>query len=80
MLMLYMAALRTQVYLTEEQRERLDALRRARGESLAELIRDAVDSYLDREGLDRDAALELTFGAVPGAQVPAREEWGERGD
>ena len=73
------AALRTQIYLTAEQRQRLDALRQSREVSLAELIRVAVDDYLDREQLDRDAALELTFGAVPEAAAAGREEWGARG-
>lgn len=77
-LLLYMAALRTQIYLTAEQRGRLDALRQSRGESLAELIRAAVDEFLDRERLDLATALELSFGAVPGLEVPPRSEWGER--
>ncbi len=76
--MLYMAALRTQIYLTEEQRRRLDSLRRTRGESLAELIRDAVDDFLDREGLDPGMSLEQTFGAAPDAEVPDRADWSTR--
>ena len=76
--MLYMAALRTQIYLSEEQRRRLDLLRRARGDSLAELIRTAVDDYLDREGLEPEGALELTFGAAPEAEGAPRAEWAER--
>ena len=76
---MYMAALRTQIYLTAEQRERLDALRRSRDESLAEVIRAAVDEYLDRETLDRGSALELSFGAAPDAEVPGRDEWAGRG-
>lgn len=65
----------TEIYLTEEQRRRLDSLRRSRGESLAELIRVAVDDFLDREGLGPDASLEQTFGVVPDAAVPDRGEW-----
>jgi hypothetical protein len=76
-LVLYMPALRTQVYLSEEQRRRLDLLRRARGDSLAELIRAAVDDYLDREGLEVGDALELTFGAAPEAEAALRDEWSE---
>ena len=73
-----MAALRRQIYLTQEQRERLDLLARTRGESLAELIRNAVDGYLDQESLDPGAALELSFGAVPDAAAPPRSEWAGR--
>ena len=41
--MLYMAATRTQIYLTPKQRERLDAIRGRDGRSLAAVVRDAVD-------------------------------------
>lgn len=37
---------RTQLYLTAEQRRRLDALARAGGTSMAELVREAVEQYL----------------------------------
>lgn len=47
---LYMAATRTQVYLSREQRARLDEVVRRRGGSLAEVIRDAVDAYLGAGG------------------------------
>ncbi len=63
-LLLYMAALRTQIYLSAEQRARLDAIRESRGGSLAELIREAVDDYLGREQLDQGTALERSFGSV----------------
>ena len=43
-----MAATRTQVYLTTEQRERIEALRARDGRSLAEVVRDALDAYLDQ--------------------------------
>ncbi len=72
---LYMAATRTQIYLTEEQRARLDALGRRDGKPLAALVRDAVDEYLDHSAPDADAALEATFGALPDLVVPSRDEW-----
>lgn len=72
---MYMAATRTQIYLTAEQRERLDRLRASRGQSLAELIREAVDSYLRARPPDADTALASTFGAVPDLSVPDRDEW-----
>lgn len=72
---LYMAATRTQIYLTEEQRARLDALGRREGKPLAELIRAAVDEYLAHETPDAEAALDATFGALPDLEVPSRGEW-----
>jgi predicted DNA-binding protein len=72
---LYMAATRTQIYLTAEQRGRLDALGRREGKALAELVRDAVDAYLEQAAPDADTALAATFGALPRLEVPGREEW-----
>ena len=72
-----MGATRTQVYLTEDQRRMIDEIARAEGVTLAEVIRRALDVYLDAE---RDPAplLAATFGAAPDADVPSRDEW-ERG-
>jgi predicted DNA-binding protein len=63
---------RTQVYLSDEQRARIDGVAAQRGTTMAEVIRLAIDSYLD-SGDDLDA----TFGAAPGfgASVPDRDEW-----
>jgi predicted DNA-binding protein len=73
---LYMpGAVRTQIYLTAEQRARLDERRRREGKSLAELIREALDAYVTDEGVDVDRALEATLGAAPGFEVPSRDEW-----
>jgi hypothetical protein len=75
---LYMPpATRTQVYLTAEQRERLDALGRREGKTLAELVRAAVDDYLASAAPDPEAALAATFGALPELEVPPRDadEW-----
>jgi predicted DNA-binding protein len=73
-----MPSLRTQIYLTVEQRRRLDARRRRERRPLAELIREAVDRYLDASEVDPAAALDSTFGRLPGLEVPSRDEW-ERG-
>lgn len=73
-----MAAVRTQIYLTQAQRQRLDALRRRRDVSLAEVIRDAVDEFLEREGLGPEETLAVTFGAVADLTVPDRGEWASR--
>jgi len=70
-----MAATRTQVYLTVEQRDRLDELGRHSGKSLARVIRDAVDCYLEGAGSDIDEALKETFGVAPDIEVPSRSEW-----
>ena len=74
---LYMPATRTQIYLTSEQRKRIDTVARSAGVSMAEIIRRAVDGYMDRY-IDPGPALEATFGAVPDAAAPSRDEW-ERG-
>lgn len=59
---------RTNIYLTDEQRRRLDARARTEGVSRAELIRAMLDRALDDGGselLDADlAAIEGSFGAL----------------
>ena len=52
----------------------IDEIAQAEGVSLAEVVRRALDAYLQAE---RDAAAELasTFGAVPDAAAPSRDEW-----
>lgn len=70
-----MNALRTQVYLTREQRNRLDARSGREGKTLAALIREAVDEYLVDEAGQARTALEETFGKLPALEVPPREEW-----
>jgi len=76
---LYMSSTRTQIYLTAEQRRRLDALARRQDRSLAELIREAVDAYLAGSPPEPKVALDATFGTDPGFEVPSREEWDPRG-
>ncbi len=72
---LYMASTRTQIYLTELQRARIDAIRRRDGRSLAAVIRAAVDSYTEASGADVQEALDATYGTMPDLEVPSREEW-----
>jgi len=69
---------RTQVYLSDEQRARIDEVRRRDGKSLAAVVREALDAYLDRSHSDSAAALEATFGVAPDFAVPSRGEWGAR--
>ena len=61
------------MYLTGEQRERIDRVA-AEGVSMAQVIRHAVDEYLD-DRPDPEAALAATFGAVPDAVAPSRDAW-----
>lgn len=65
-------AQRTQIYLSDEQRARIDELAARRHLTMAEVVRRAIDTYL---ALDDD--LDATFGTAPGlrAGVPSREEW-----
>lgn len=69
-----MTATRTQVYLTEGQRERIDRMAQARGVTMAQVIRSALDEYLD-DDYDPSSALSATFGADPAIAVPSRDEW-----
>ncbi len=78
-ILLYMGATRTQIYLTKAQRQKLDERRRREGKTLAAVIRDAVDAYVN--GLDprtMTAILDATFGAAPNFTVPSRTEWRKR--
>ena len=65
---------RTQVYLTDEQRRRIDELADAEGVTMAEIIRRALDRYLDDQA-NPEPALAATFGAAPDISVPTRDEW-----
>lgn len=67
-------ATRTQIYLTREQRKRLDDLVRRDGKTLAQLIREAVDRYLEAEAPDLETVLDATFGIAPDFDVPPRDE------
>lgn len=70
-----MSATRTQVYLTPEQRNRIDELAASRGVTMAEIVRLAVDDYLDEASPDPASALAETFGAAPDVAPPSRDEW-----
>jgi predicted DNA-binding protein len=78
-----MSATRTQVYLTQEQRDRIDALRARDGRTLAQVIRAALDEYLslhgreaeDRDRAERERALDETFGIAPDFPYPGRGDW-----
>lgn len=72
---LYMASTRTQIYLTDDQRRRLDARGRRTGAPMARMIREAVDAYLADDRPDVEAILEETFGTLPDLELPDRNEW-----
>ncbi|MBC7459905.1 MAG: CopG family transcriptional regulator [Thermoleophilia bacterium] len=73
---LYMGSTRTQIYLTAEQRAKIDAVCEKTGVSMAEVVRAALNEYL---GAKTDEAyreiLERTFGIYPDFEVPPRSEW-----
>lgn len=48
---------RTQVYLTERQRDELAAIAKAVGKKQSELIREAIDRLIDQEGRGRREAV-----------------------
>ncbi len=78
---LYMAATRTQVYLTKEQRQQLDIRAKRERKTIAAVIRDAVDAYIASDQAvvaERKAILDRTFGSIPDLEVPPRDEWEER--
>lgn len=69
------SAVRTQISLTERPRERIDALSARDGTTMAEVIRRAVDAYLEGNRPDSAPALAATFGGLPDLDVPSRDEW-----
>jgi hypothetical protein len=70
-----MASRRTQVYLTAEQRRRIDERRRRDHRTLAEIVREALDAYLAPVRPDPDEALTATYGSMPNLKVRSRDEW-----
>ena len=44
---------RTQIYLTERQRDELAAIAKTAGKKQSELIREAVDRFIDQAGSSR---------------------------
>jgi hypothetical protein len=74
------SAVRTSIYLTEEQRGRIDSIRDASGVTLSEVIRRSLGSYLAAEFPDPASALGETFGSSPEADsdLPSTDEWTRR--
>jgi hypothetical protein len=42
---------------------------------MAEIVRRALDRYLEQETPDPSASLEETFGSIPDVEPPSRDEW-----
>jgi hypothetical protein len=54
---------RTQIYLTEQQRDELAAIARIAGKKQSELIREAIDRFIDRSTAHcRELVLRETAG------------------
>lgn len=54
---------RTQIYLTERQRDELAAIAKSAGKKQSELIREAVDHLIDQSGRSRrEAVLRAAAG------------------
>ena len=54
---------RTQLYLTERHREKLASLSEATGKKQSELIREALDRYIEQHSPERrDAVLDRAAG------------------
>ncbi len=73
---------RTQIYLTESEQERLQKLSRQTGRSQSELIREAIDGYLDNtQPVDALEILSRTAGIWRGrTDLPDFAELRAEGD
>ncbi len=75
-----MPATRTQIYLSDRQRRRIEDRQQREGKSMAAVIRDAIDAYLNEPQVDLESVLDQTFGSLPELTVPTRREWTQRED
>ena len=70
-----MSMTRTQIYLPEDLRRRVDQLADVEGKSMAEVVREALEHHLAQPRDDVQDVLEETFASVVDAWAPPREEW-----
>lgn len=66
---------RTQIYLTDDQEQRISALARSRGVSKAAVIRAILDAGLDMSTAEADAALAISSTSGICADYPDWPEW-----
>lgn len=68
---------RTQIYLTDEQAERIAALASDRGTTKAEVIRDIIDESLGTAAGDQEAEDRLVLTSTSGAcrNYPDWPDW-----
>lgn len=77
---------RTQIYLTQEERAALRAIAERRGQTQSEIIREAIDRFLEEEPdeVSVNEALEKSFGIWADRDdlddfiAKLRQEWDER--
>lgn len=76
---------RTQIYLTREEREALKTIAERLGQSQSEIIREAVDRYIEEiNRKDRNEIMREAFGIwadredLPQFFEELRREWNER--
>ena len=76
---------RTQIYLTERERDGLSILARGRGRKQSEIIREAIDAFIEQQqGDHRRATLERLAGLWRGRNdlpkfAALRAEWDRTG-
>lgn len=77
--------IRTQIYLTKRERDELKRLAKRSGRKQSELIRKAIDEFVERQ---RPEGMQTALDALAGAwkdkqDVPdyrcLRDEWSKRG-
>ena len=65
---------RTTLHITDEQRERLVEMSKARGVSVSELVRHATDEYIARNADGEwERGVNAAFGIMP--ELPDGEEY-----
>jgi len=64
---LHCMSTRTQIYLTDEQRRRINELAESEGLTMAEIIRRALDGYLDDLANPEPALIAMATSANSGA-------------
>ena len=71
-----MSSIRTQIYLTEEQRRLLDARAAREHKTMAQVVREAVDAYVTQGDAARvNAASSSTYGSLADLEPVSRVEW-----